>query len=172
MRQATAAGLIMGSAILVFGGALAANRYNTHLQMVQSTQAMMDIVSESNRDVGEMKAIVESHADGPDKVHAMATAIPAMSGKLRGIDTSKSPADFQQAYLRYRQAWNGVGEQVSQIPQSSVEALSQAFTGMLFGDSAAKKSDPMSAQSDELRSATNDLEATALHDGVPVTITR
>jgi hypothetical protein len=175
MKRTGIIGLILGSAIVVFGGMAAMNRYRAIQETARNRNAIVNVITESNRDVYEMRAIVNSHAEGTDKVHAMTEAIPAMTDKMKDIDVTNCPPDFQQAYLRYRQAWEGVGEKTAQLPQSSVDALAQAFTGVtgaLVGDDTPNNNDPMSAQSDELRTATNALESLALRYDARIAVTR
>src|SRR4051812_23805064 len=111
MKKSTIAGLFAG--LIIIGGALAyavhlsrANQVNlVNQQKAQWAQAINDILTESNRCGKKMQPIATPHAEAPKKIHAMTSAVPAMTTKMRNINTSRSPEDFQQAYLRYRQAW-------------------------------------------------------------------
>jgi hypothetical protein len=139
----------------------------------QRTQSIANVINESSRDTNEMLVVANSHLDAIQKVHAITIAVPAMTAKMRAIDTSRCPADFQQSYLRYVQAWEGLGQKLSRFPQNNPQILAEALaavlsakTGVGLGNQLAKSNDEIQAQLDVVRTAGNDVEATALRYGV------
>lgn len=137
------------------------------VQRYREAQRRVPIQAVLNRDTQIVQQL-QSRIDGGA---SQADAVDWMVGEFRSVDDTACPADFREARLRFIQACEGLEDQLRSEPQSFGEGVLTGFLNGLrgqFDGGAGEIMDARRERLEELRRAWNEVEASAMRNGVDI----